>query len=114
MTRLVGRIIGVIVSSYWIVALLGNVFSPSQKAAESAPSEGILVLILVLVPVSAFIVSWRHIKLGAWIMTVSSIALSFFAYFSAGRNKLFAVSVSGLPFLISGMLLLLSTRKVAK
>jgi len=114
MTRLIARIIGVIVSTYWVVALLGNVFSLSREAAEPTSLEGILVLILVLVPISGFIVSWCHIRLGAWIMTISSIALSFFAYFSAGRNKLIAVSVSGLPFLISGILLLLPVRKVAK
>jgi len=107
MIRFIARALGIVTSAYWAMALLGSIFSKELSTPEST-IEGLVLCILVSATITGFLLSWRYLKFGALLMIVSSMALSTFAYFSAGRNKLLAVMVSGVPFLVSGLLLLLS------
>jgi len=109
LNRLIARILGIVASVYWSVPVLGGIFS-----REPFTLEGVILFVLVLTAILGFVISWHHVKLGATVMIVSATVLSVFAYITAGRNKLFAVLVSGIPFLISGVMLLISSKSFSK
>jgi len=106
LNRLIARILAIVASVYWSVPILGGIFS-----REPFTLEGEILFVLVLAAILGFVVSWRHVKLGATVMILSAVALCVFAYITAGRSKLLAVLVSGVPFLISGVMLLISSIK---
>jgi len=68
----------------------------------------------LLFPVKASLsqgfIAWRDERLGGMVVVAGALALSVFAYVTAGHNKALAVLVSGIPFLVSGVLFLASWR----
>lgn len=54
------------------------------------------------------IIAWRWEKTGGSLLILFGLIFSTFAYFSAGHNRWFAVLISGIPFLIAGILFLAS------
>ncbi len=57
------------------------------------------------------LIAWRRERIGGTVMVIGAIALGTFAYVTAGHNKVFAVLVSGVPFLVPGILFLASWRR---
>lgn len=62
----------------------------------------------LIVSVCGVLIAWRRERAGGAILVLCGLALSVFAYFSAGHNKAFAILVSGVPFFVPGVLFLLS------
>jgi high-affinity Fe2+/Pb2+ permease len=63
---------------------------------------------LMIASASGVLIAWRREAMGGATLVVCGLALSVFAYFSAGHNKAFAILVSGVPFFVTGVLFLLS------
>jgi len=63
---------------------------------------------LIAVVVIGVIIAWFREGIGGFITLIGAVALSIFAYISAGHNKIFAMLTSGIPFLIAGILFLIS------
>ena len=103
--RWVARIIGIIVAGFWVLSLIA-----SSIAEFGTPIilEGIILGVLVAINTAGVIIAWRREKVGGIIIVASAVMLSIFAYISAGHNKIFAVLFSGFPFLISGIIFLVS------
>jgi hypothetical protein len=73
---------------------------------EPWTSESIWMVFLITALALAVLLAWRREKLGGALLVVCAVAFSLFAYFTAGRNKGYAMLVSGGPFLLSGALFL--------
>ena len=103
--RWAARIIGIIVAGFWVLSLIA-----SSIAEFGTPIilEGIILGVLVAINTAGVIIAWRREKVGGIIIVASAVMLSIFAYISAGHNKIFAVLFSGFPFLISGIIFLVS------
>ena len=69
---------------------------------------------LVIAATLATVVSWRRQLLGGALLAAVGGVFCAFGYVTAGRNKLLAVAVSGLPFLTAGLLLLAGAERKAK
>jgi hypothetical protein len=54
------------------------------------------------------IIAWRREKIGGVILTLAGIGLSILALVEAGHNKLFATLISGAPFLLAGVLIIVA------
>ncbi|MBO8160441.1 MAG: hypothetical protein H0Z24_02295 [Thermosipho sp. (in: Bacteria)] len=104
--RRIGRILGIIVISFWLFIFFSHIFGGADEyLTESAKVQGTILVLLILAEIVGFILNWKYRKLGATIVLIGAIALCIFAFVTAGQNKLMAISVSGLPFLILGILI---------
>ncbi len=102
------RAIGLVAAGCWAVAL-GAGLVMGDAAAVSG--EGITLSGLILFTILGLVIAWRNERAGGMIVIAGALALSVFAYVTAGHNKLLAVLVSGGPFLVSGVLFLASSRR---
>ncbi|MDK2886147.1 MAG: hypothetical protein PWP54_705 [Thermosipho sp. (in: thermotogales)] len=103
----IGRILGIIVISIWLIIFFGEILGGGgeEYLTESAKIEGIILMIIVLTEIFGFVLSWKYRKVGALIVIFTAIIFIIFAGVTAGQNVLLAMSVSGLPFLIVGILI---------
>jgi hypothetical protein len=105
LTRLLrwsARAIGSLPALGWVsVALLGAL---SEREPWTWESAGMVAFIVALA--LAVLLAWRRERLGGALLLVCAAGFCLFAYLTAGRNKGFAVLVSGGPFLLSAALFL--------
>jgi len=74
--------------------------------------KGMVVVAAALVGLAlGVLIAWRREGIGGAILVIYAVMFSTFAYFSAGRNKGFAMLVSGGPFLLIGILFLATWRR---
>ena len=92
--------------AFWLLMGIGYAFSDS----EPFTGESAVMTVLIIASTIAMIVAWRQEKLGGVLLVIVGVAHSIFALIAAGHNHLFAVMVSGVPFIIIGSLLLLSSK----
>jgi len=102
--RRTARITGSIIGGVWLFVGIAHAIQ------ESGPPErdGIIMAILMITSVIGVIVAWWREKIGGTILIIVGIAHCIFAYLVAGRNRGFAMLVSGVPFLVIGALFLVA------
>ncbi|MGB3346148.1 MAG: hypothetical protein WBA71_02675 [Candidatus Humimicrobiia bacterium] len=109
--RWTSRILGSISGAFWVLALTLSTIMESKLGVEPTPEaklEGTVLGFLIAIVVIGVIIAWFREGIGGFLTTLGAIALSIFSYISAGHNKIFAVLTSGIPFLIAGILFLIS------
>lgn len=104
---LTGRIISTIAAGFWLFIHIVGVFTDD----EPWTSEASVLVGLIIPSILATIIGWRRGRLGGALLVAAGIALCIFGYVSAGRNKLIAIGVSGMPFLVAGVMLLVGSAK---
>lgn len=103
-----GLVVGTIAGLFWFLILILHAIEDIARSATPPAVEGILLSLLILLACTSVGVSWKYIKTGGILTTVSGFALSLFAIFTAGHNHLLAALISGFPFLLAGMFTSLS------
>ena len=103
--RWAGRIVGLIIAVTWVISILISVIA---DWGTPIILEGIILGILVAVNVASVIVSWWFPKIGGILLIIFGTAFFIFGYVTAGHNKIFAALISGFPFLVAGILFVLS------
>jgi hypothetical protein len=106
--RWTARIIGLTASLMWLFILIASLIEEGFGAIET---EGMVLGALVGVAVIGVVVGISNEETGGAIALVAGIALAVFAAVTAGRNHWLAILVSGVPFMISGTLFMLSARR---
>jgi len=109
--RWFARVIGTIISFFWFASL---VLSFIAEFGEPVHIEGIILFILIVANTAGVITAWIKEKAGGIITITAAISLCIFSYISAGHHKIFAMSISGFPFLISGILFIISWWMIKK
>lgn len=104
----VARVGGVIVSIAWIGFIIATGIGEHQGGETIFTIRGILLAFLILTSAVGVAIAWKNPDLGGKVTIISSLFLCIFAYFSSGTNRFFAVTVSGLPFFLVGLLFLQS------
>lgn len=89
--------------AWWLVFGVGNLVA----GEEPLTGEGSLLGALVVACLAGVGLAWWRARLGGAVLVVAGTALCVFAAVSAGRNRWAAVLVSGAPFAVAGVLLLL-------
>ncbi len=98
--RYIARGTGTVLAAAWLfTGVVGALFEREPWTWEST-IMGVLILALSL----GVAIAWRREALGGAIVLAAGVAFTAFAYLSAGRNKGFAMLVSGMPFLTVGAL----------
>ncbi|MCD6426736.1 MAG: hypothetical protein J7L03_01350 [Caldisericaceae bacterium] len=94
------RIIGLAAGFLWTFVLLFGTLSSGGVYNQQLT---FLFLLIVANFASVIVALWEE-KIGGILLILFSAILCVFALMIAGHNKIIAVSVSGLPFLLSGVL----------
>lgn len=102
------RILGTLIAGFWLLMFIGYAIGGDPYADPSQAHEGYGVAILGGILIAGVIVAWFKPKIGAYILIPVSIIFGIFAYFTAGSNQHMAILVSGVPYLVVGILFLKS------
>lgn len=106
---------GLLFCGFWLLAMGSSFyFEVIEQKKPLIFNEGFVIVFLALTATLGLVLGRRKVELGGGIMLLSGIALSAFAYNTAGHHKLFAVLTSGFPFIISGGLFIASSEKSLK
>lgn len=105
--RWIARGIGSLVGALWI--FIG--ITDAIWAREPWTLEGAILSGLVIIAVLGVIIAWWREGLGGTVVVIGAIALSIFAYVTARFNKIWAMLISGGPFLVAGILFLASWQR---
>ena len=101
------RGIGSLAGAWWLlIGIIEAIWNRTPWSLEGAMLAG-----LVGATVLGVLIAWWREGIGGTIVVVAAVALCIFAYVTAGHNKVFAVLVSGAPFLVAGILFLASWRR---
>ena len=105
------RIIGSLAGFFWMFSIVS-----SSIVEFGAPIlwEGYFIGSAVAILSAGVILSWFKEKAGGILLLVASLAFMIFSYLVAGHNKIFAALVSGFPFLVAGILFLVSWKISSK
>jgi predicted benzoate:H+ symporter BenE len=109
--HLVARLVGVLVGATFLFILVSELIMEATTGNNPLEIEGAILAVLVIIGITGIVIAWRKEGIGGTIVTITAIALCVFAFVTAGRNKAFAVLVAGGPFLVTGILFLISFRK---
>jgi hypothetical protein len=111
--RLAALIFATTAAGVWLFAMIMQVVVGLQKGQDVLTLEGGLLAALVLLNGVGTVLGWWRKAAGTRILVIGGLALSIFSIIAAGRNRALAVTISGLPFLLSGILLWFSTRSTS-
>ena len=103
--RKIARIASVIVGGYWAFALSMEAIMLKKMVWNL---ETTLLVTFVIILLIGVVIAWINEKIGGTVLILAGIGFSIFAYFSAGRNQILAMLVSGVPFIICGILFLIA------
>lgn len=106
-----GRIIALLVSIFWLLAISAGTAHDvtTDNGLELSGSDvvqGALIAVIAAIALAGCIFSWWRLRLSALLLIIASAGMGIHIAFNAGRNHFFAWTVSGLPFLIAGALFL--------
>jgi hypothetical protein len=106
--RRIARLIASLAAVFWVFSLTASFIGEVISDSFTWSPEGAILGGLMIVSVFGVLIAWRRERTGGVILVLCGLALSVFAYISAGHNKAFVILVSGVPFLVPGVLFLLS------
>ena len=101
--RWIARLVGTLLAAFW---LFSGIVSAIGEPEEPWTIESTMIAIFILALTAGVLVAWWRAGIGGTILTVCGVAFGIFGYVSAGHNKGFAVLVSGVPVLVTGLLFL--------
>lgn len=100
--RRIGRALGTLVAGFWVfIGVLETIAGSEPWTAESS----ILAMLIVGAALAVGVAWWRE-GIGGFLLLLVGAAYCAFAFVTAGHNKLFEVAITGVPFLLVGLLFL--------
>jgi len=105
--RWAARAIGLVAALFFVFMLIGSAVSDGVGPMDVESSTMVL---LVVVALAGCIVSWWRDAIAGMLLVLTSIGFGVHIGYFAGQNHALAWSMVGLPYLIAGVLLLLSFR----
>jgi hypothetical protein len=89
------------------VAVVSLIFEPLSRDPES-----LIMAFLILFSIVGVVTAWFQELYGGVLLLVVGLMHCGFAFIVAGHNKAFAVLISGVPFIIAGLLFLTPGRNL--
>jgi hypothetical protein len=109
--RWMARGLGSLVALLWVFIGIAEVAFPHTPPSPEASLQGTILGGLGITAVLGVLIAWRWERIGGTIVVIGAIALSTFGYITAGRYKVWVALFSGGPFLVAGVLFLVSWRR---
>jgi hypothetical protein len=105
--RWVARLFATLLASFWLfIAVVSLIFEPLSRDPES-----LIMAFLIMFSIVGVVTAWFRELYGGVLLLVVGLMYCVFAIIVAGHNKAFAVLISGVPFIIAGLLFLASWRE---
>jgi len=102
--RWIARGLSTLVAGFWVfIGILEEIAGSDPWIVEST----VLAMLIVAAALAVAAAWWRE-GIGGILLILVGIAHCVFAFVAAGHNKLFAVAITGVPFLLVGTLFLAS------
>jgi hypothetical protein len=102
--RRIARGSGALLAGFWVfIGILQAFVGSDPWTVESA-----ILVALILAAALAVAAAWWRSGVGGLLLILVGAAHCAFAWVAAGHNKLFAVAITGIPFLLVGALFLTS------
>jgi len=109
--RWAGRTICLVITVFGGTMLVGEAVSEFRSQGFMTPSlAGSLLVLIGIVALAGFILSWRQDMLAGILLVITSAGLGIHIGIFAGRSHFLVWSMLGLPYLVSGVLLLSAWR----
>jgi hypothetical protein len=104
----VARIGGIVISVSWITFLIATGIREFQSGETIFSLKANLLGFLILTSAIGVGIAWMNPDLGGKVTIISSLFLCILAYFATETFRFFAVTVSGIPFFLVGLLFMQS------
>jgi len=105
------RGIGSLVGAFWLLSLIASLIVEVIGGRTPWSLEGAILAGLVIITALGVLIAWRREGIGGTIVAIGAIALGTFAYITARFNKVWAMLITGGPFLVAGTLFLACWRR---
>jgi len=105
--RWAARVIGLIAAVFFLGMLIGSAVS---EGAGPMTIESSTLVLLGAVALAGCIASWWRDTTAGILLVLTSIGLGVHIGYFAGHNHVLAWSIIGLPYLVAGILILISWR----
>ena len=112
--RWIARGIGSLVAVLCLLIGIAEVIWSHTPPSPEASQQGAMLAGLVIFAVLGVLIAWWREGVGGTIVVIGAIALGTFAYVTAGHNKVWAMLITGGPFLVTGILFLACWRRSRK
>lgn len=106
--RWLARGLGTLLAGFWL--FIGVLLA--ALGSEPWTPESAVMAILIVASALAILVAWWREGIGAILVILVGVAHCVFAFLVSGHNRLFAMFISGVPFLLVGILFLMSWRQM--
>jgi len=98
--------LGTLVAGFWVLIGLLEAFA----GADPWTVESAILVVLIVAAALTVAVAWWRAGPGGFLLVLVGAAHCVFAAVTAGHNRLFAVAITGVPYLLAGALFLASWR----
>jgi hypothetical protein len=96
--------LGTLAAGFWVfIGILEAIAGSDPWTIQST-----VLAVLIIAGAVAVAVAWWREGIGGSLLLLVGLAHGVFAFVAAGQNKLFAVAITGVPFLLTGFLFLVS------
>ncbi len=113
-TRWAARIIGLIFIAFFLLMLIGETITSIQAEGFEFEVESLLVVVPLLIALAGYIISWWRERVGGSLLILVSIVFGILPPIAAQPSwstseALQGWLILGLPFLVAGVLFLISS-----
>ena len=106
--RWIALIISSLTAVFWFLILIDILFCDLIVGCKSLTWDLALLLFLVTASIASVTIAWRWEGLGGGVLVIWGLFFTAIAYVTSQPDEVFSMLVTGVPFLIAGLLLLAS------
>lgn len=106
--RWIARIISSLAAAFWLLILIDILLCDLLVGCVSVTWDMALLLFLVVASVASVAIAWRWENIGGPVLIFWGLAFTAIAYVTSRPHQAFSMLVTGVPFLIAGLLFLVS------
>lgn len=106
--RWLARTISTLAAVFWLLILLDIIACDVLVGFVCVNWEIALLLTLVIFSSLSVVIAWRRERIGGIVMIIWGFVFSFIAIVTSTSQRAFSIIVSGVPFIVAGILFLAS------
>lgn len=106
--RWIALAISSLTAAYWLLILIDILLCELVVGCVSVTWDIALLLFLVVASIASVAIAWRWENIGGPVLIFWGLAFAAIAYVTSRPHQAFSMLVTGVPFLIAGLLFLAS------
>ena len=106
--RWIARIISSLAAAFWLFILIDILLCDLVVGCISVTWDMALLLFLVVASITSVAIAWRWENIGGPVLIFWGLIFTAIAYVTSRPHQAFSMLVTGVPFLIAGLLFLAS------